>query len=212
MTALAILCLLLSAATCYAIGYAVIAPTDAFLRRKSGVWMLIVLGLSFIPLPPQLLALDSAVSSLGTLGDGIAGSLAWPSGLSRSAYVWTWAASSLLALLAGMRIWKAGRPGWRASAHATAYDTSQAGRARALIVMADSLREALEILARMNIDAKTAGGMAEELRAAGRRFAAEVPDSPSEAYRMTSAIVGPSTASVITRYLLEGAGHAVREG
>lgn len=211
MTALAILCLLLSAATCYAIGYAVIAPADAFLRRKSGVWILIVLGLSFVPLPPQLLALDSAVGSLGSLGSGIADSLAWPAGLSRSAYVWAWAASSLLALLAGMRIWNAGRPGWRASAHATAYDTSRAGRARALIVMADSLQEALDILVRMDIDSKTAPGLAEELRAAGGRFAMQVPDSPSEAYRMTSAIVGPSTASVITRYLLEGAGHAARD-
>lgn len=206
MTAIAALGLLLSAATCFAIGYSVIAPREAFLRTKTGVWVLIAAGLSFIPLPPQILSLDSALGSLGMVSGELAASLAWPSALSKGAYLWAWGLTSICALLAGMRIWGVRRPNWRASAHANAYDTSKTGRLRALMVMADSLAETLDLMARMDVDAKTATALAEELRTAGRRFSSELPESSAEVYRMVSSTVGSTAASVTTGLLLEGAG------
>jgi len=211
MTAIAGLGLLLSALTCYAIGYAVIAPREAFLRTKTGVWILIAMGLSFVPLPPQILSLDSAAASLGAVSGELAASLAWPAGVSKAAYLWAWGISSACALLAGMRIWRAGKPDWRASAHANAYDTSKAGRLRALMVMADSLAETLDLMSRADIDAKTALALAEELRTAGRRFASQLPESSAEVYRMVSTTVGSAAASVTTGLLLEGAGRKSAE-
>lgn len=205
MIALAFISLLLSAATCYAIGFAVIAPRDAWLRTKLGISTLVVATLSFVPLPPQLLGMESAASSLGSASAGIAASLAWPAMISKGLYVVLWALMSLAGLLIGMQIWNVGKPGWRASGNSSAYDTSKTGRMRALIVMADSLPEVLDIMARMGADAKSVEGLAEELRTAGRRFALELPESPADAYRMVSTAIGPAAAAVATRLLLEGA-------
>jgi len=206
MIVLASLSLLLSAATCYAIGYAIIAPRDAWVRTKLGITVLIIAALSFIVLPPQLLGLESAADSLSSVSAGLADALVWPAALSKGVFVAIWVLTSLAGLLIGMQIWNVGKSGWRASVNSSAYDTSKTGRMRALIVMADSLAEVLDIMARMGADAKSTQGLADELSSAGRRFASEIPASPADAYRMVSAAVGPEAASVATRLLLEGAG------
>lgn len=206
MSALAFTALLLSAASCYAIGYAIVAPRDAFLRTKLGITGLVIAALSFVPLPPQLLGMESASAGMGALPGNIGAALAWPAALPKGLYTGLWIVTSIAGLLVGLRIWNAGKPGWRASAATTAYDTSAAGRMRALIVMANSLPEVLDIMARMGADAKSTQAIAEELRGAGRRFSTEVPTSSADAYRMVSAKVGPAAASVATGLLLEGAG------
>ncbi len=208
MIAVALISLVLSAATCYALGYAYVAPRDAFVRSKIGIWVLILLALSFIPLPPQLLGLDSATASLGQISEKLVASMTWPADVSKTVYLSIWVISSAAASLAGLRIWNVGKPGWRASTTGTAYDTSKTGRMRALIVMADSLPEVLNIMARMGADAKSTQELADELRSAGARFVVEVPQSSAEAYAMVSAAIGPSAASVATRLLLEGAARA----
>jgi len=206
MIIIAFLSLFLSAATCYAVGYTIIAPREAWVRTKLGISVLVIAALTFVPLPPQLLGIESAASSLGSVSAGLGSALAWPLALSKGVYVALWALTSLAGLLIGMQVWNAGKSGWRASANSSAYDTSKTGRMRALIVMADSLSEVLDIMSRMGADAKSTLGLAEELRSAGRRFEAEVPQSPADAYRMVSAAVGADAAAVATRLLLEGAG------
>lgn len=206
MLILAILGIILSAATSYAVGYAIIAPRDVFLRSKTGIWLLVVSALSFIPLPPQLIGLASAGPSLTSLAPGMGLSVTWPAALGNGPYLTLWVIASLLALFAGLRMWNAGKPGWRASSATAAYDTSKTGRVRALLVMADTLDDSLDLLKRMEIDAKSAEQLAEELHKAGKRFAHSLPESAGDVYGMVAAIVPPATANVVTRLLLEGAG------
>ncbi|MDO8987474.1 MAG: hypothetical protein Q7V14_04540 [Coriobacteriia bacterium] len=206
MLTLAILSIILSAAASYAVGYAIIAPRDVFLRSKTGIWLLVMLALSFIPLPPQLTALDSTTPSLSSVAPGMNLSVTWPAALGKGPYLTLWVIASLLALLAGLRIWNAGKPGWRASSATAAYDTSKTGRVRAMLVMADTLEDSLDLLKRMEIDAKSAEQLAEELHRAGERFSNGLPESAGDVYRMVATIVPPATASVVTRLLLEGAG------
>lgn len=83
--------LLVSAGTCYAIGMAAIVPAGSPLRSRRGVMVLIVAGLSFIPLPPQLAALDEAVGGpLSTLG----ASFLWPTAVDKNAYLAAWGIGS----------------------------------------------------------------------------------------------------------------------
>jgi hypothetical protein len=215
MLALAIGVLLLSAAATFLIGNAYVSPRDSFLRKKAGVWTLVVLGLSLVPLPPQMLLLPDTASQAPSVLDQYAAygdvsaltrGLVWPSGLPRTLYVALWLVTSVAALLAGARIWKAGTPGWRPGQHATAYDTSAAGRGRALLPLADTLDDALESLARAGIDPRGAEQLAPDLRDVGRRFAATLPSGAGAVYQAVAAKLSPLVASVVTRSLLEGAG------
>ena len=79
----AIAALIGSAACAYLIGYTFAAPRDAFVRTKRGMLLVIVVGLSVIPLPPQLPSLAGAVGSLGGAAASLGG-LAWPESLSKS--------------------------------------------------------------------------------------------------------------------------------
>ncbi|PKQ29784.1 MAG: hypothetical protein CVT60_03550 [Actinobacteria bacterium HGW-Actinobacteria-10] len=202
----AMLCVLVSAAMSYVVGYAVIAPRDSGIRSKRNMLMLIMGALSLIPLPPQLLALGAASGAAGGMMPGL--SLSWPAGISASAYIALWVATSIVALLAGMRIWNAGQPGWLPGTQGAAYDSSASGRAAALIAMANSLDDVLDALRRTDVDAKSVERIAEEIRHAGRRFGSQLPEESGAAYRLVMGRVGPAIASDITRYLLEGAGRA----
>jgi hypothetical protein len=206
MLPLTIVAALLSAAVCYAVGYAIIAPRDSALRTKRGLTLLVIGVLSIVTLPPQLPALGTATAltngSLPDLG------LAWPEALDTGAYIAAWLTTSLAALLLGMRIWKAGRPGWRAGSGGAAYDSSASGRAAALIVMADGLDDVFDALRRTGTDAKGVERIAEELRSIGRRFASELPGEASAVYALVASKVTPALAPGVTRHLLEGAGRS----
>ena len=117
MLALVLAALLGSAAMAYAIGAAVIAPRDSFLRTKTGIWILVVGGLSLLFLPPQLTALG------GTMGSVTSGMFTWPSGLGKGLYIGIWMVTSVLGLLVGMRIWNVRKPDWR-SGVSNAFDSS----------------------------------------------------------------------------------------
>jgi len=194
--------LLLSALTCYLIGLAVIAPSDAWLRKRSGIMALIVASLSFVPLPPQLTLLGSVVEGpLATAGI----SLGWPTSVSKPVYLVVWGITSLAAVLVGMRVWNAGKPGWRESSSSRANDSSSVGRARALLTMVDSLEDGLDALARTGVDRKGAEQLGEELHTLGRRYADSLPESAGDVYRLVATRVSPGLANVVTRHLLEGA-------
>ena len=178
-------------------------------------------ALSFLILPPQLTtlggAMDSVVpgivetsvggSAVTTAGagvaDGITGMLAWPSGMGKGLYIGLWIVTSLTGLLVGMRIWNVRKPDWR-SGGSNAYDSSVSGRVRGLLPLADSLGEALDVIARSGIDARGTELLAEELRGVGRRFAAEIPEGSGATYNLVMKTLSPSVANVATRYLLEG--------
>ncbi|MHB9004334.1 MAG: hypothetical protein ACYC6C_09785 [Coriobacteriia bacterium] len=206
MIVAAMLCVLASAAMSYVVGYAVIAPRDSGIRSKRSMLMLIMGALSLIPLPPQLPALGAASGAVGDMMPGL--SLSWPSGISTGAYIALWLATSIVALLAGMRIWNAGKPGWLPGTQGAAYDSSASGRAAALIAMANSLDDVLDALRRTGVDAKGVERIAEEIRNAGRRFASQLPEESGAAYRFVAGRVAPATAAGVTGYLLEGAGRA----
>jgi len=217
---LVVAALLASAAMAYAIGAAVIAPRDSFLRTKTGTWILVIGALSLIILPPQLTALGGTLGSVTTgietsvggsvgatgsagVADSITGMFTWPSGLSKGLYIGLWLVTSVLGLLVGMRIWNVRKPGWR-SGGSNAFDSSVSGRVRGLLPLADSLAEALDTIARSGIDARGTELLAEELRGVGRRFAAEIPEGSAAAYNLVAKTLTPSVANVATRYLLEG--------
>ncbi|MDP2183021.1 MAG: hypothetical protein Q8K99_10695 [Actinomycetota bacterium] len=206
MLAIAILSLFGSAAIAYLIGYAYVAPRDAFLRTKWGIWLLIAGGLSFIFLPPQLTAMDSLTGSTSAQLGSMANMFAWPSTISKGVYIGLWIVTTLIGLLAGLRIWKAGQPDWRASGGSNAWDSSAAGRVRALLPMADSLDEALDVIARQNPDARSLERVAEDLRHIGTRFVADLPAGTGAVYGMVTAKLPPALAQVVTGFLLEGAG------
>lgn len=206
MFALAIACILASAAMCYVVGHAVVAPRDSGLRTKRGMALLIVGGLSIIPLPPQLPGLSSAAAALGAAMPGL--ELTWPTALPTDTYLTIWLVSSAIGLLVGMRIWKAGRPGWRAGSGTAANDSSASGRAAALIAMANGLDEVFDALRRTSIDTRGVDRIAEELRMAGQRFADSLPEESGAAYRLVTAGVPAPLAGSVTRYLLEGAGRS----
>lgn len=210
--------LIASALAAYLIGHAFVAPRDSFLRSKRGVWLLIVLGLSFVSLPPQVLALDSAAGPLaGALtglvggglvqdpaGAGVASAVAWPQGWNKGLYLATWFATSLLAFLAGIRIWRAGSPDWREGDRL--YDASAASRVNSLMPMADSLEDALDTIGRAHLALRDMPGVAEDVRGAGRRFSHEIPPKDGDLYALVARRMPGEIASRVTGFLLEGAG------
>ncbi|MBN1192162.1 MAG: hypothetical protein JXA36_00505 [Coriobacteriia bacterium] len=192
-----------SALMSYAIGYAFIAPRDAFVRSKRGVLLIVVGGLSLIFLPPQVTGLD-AVGGTVAATYGLSGAFNWPESLSKGAYLVVWGVTSIVALLAGMRIWAAGSPDWRAGSRA--YDASAASRVNSLLPLADTLPDALDVLARAGMSERDVGRAAGDIREAGRRLADALPPSDGALYAMAAAKMPAGLAGPVTGYLLEGAG------
>ncbi|MHB8804424.1 MAG: hypothetical protein ACYC7C_04190 [Coriobacteriia bacterium] len=211
MLALTLVALLGSTGMAYAIGYAFTAPRDAFLRSKRGVLLLIVAGISVIPLPPQLIGMDEALGPLGATMGGAASALAWPSGVGKGVYLGLWIVTTLLGFLSGIRIWQLGTPEWRGGAN-RAFDASAVSRACGLLPMADRVEQALDTLGRAGLTGRDVPHIAAEVREAGRRFADSLPPSDGEVYRLVSSRVPVAVASAITGLLLEGAGRRAVRG
>ncbi|MHB1019223.1 MAG: hypothetical protein ACYC1R_03310 [Coriobacteriia bacterium] len=205
MLAVALIALLVSAATAYAIGYAFTAPRDSFLRSKRGVLLLIVVGISVIPLPPQLTSMGEALGPLGATLGGATSALVWPAGLGKGTYLGLWVGMTLLGFLGGIRIWQLGTPEWRGGA-SRAFDASAASRVCSLLPLADRVEQALDTLGRAGLAGKDMPRVAAAVREAGRRFADSLPPSDSEVYRLVASRVPASVAAPITGLLLEGAG------
>jgi hypothetical protein len=206
MLALALGSLVASVLVAYAVGYAFVAARGTFFRTKKGVWLLVVLALSFLPLPPQVAALDSANLPLSdVLGEAAASSIAWPEGFGKTTFLVVWAASTVLAFLAGIRIWQAGSPEWRGSG-GQLYDASAVSRVNSLLMMAESLDDAIDTIGRAGLSARDARGVANEVRKAGKTFAEELPAKAGDVYALVARKMPSEVASVITGYLLEGAG------
>lgn len=90
----------------YLIGYTIVAPRDSYWREKRGMWTLVVLGLTFIPLPPQVTVVDVVLGPvMGTMGLASSGAATWPAGIGKQAYLVVWVVTSLVAFLIGMRVW-----------------------------------------------------------------------------------------------------------
>jgi hypothetical protein len=168
------------------------------------VWLIVLLAFGVVLLPPQLMALDAAAGPMeGALGPGVA--FAWPDAIPKPAYFALWVATSLVGLAVGMRVWKIGTPEWRAGS-AQLFDSSPASRVVSLLPLADSLEDAVDVLGRARLTVRDAPRVASEVRAAGRRFAAEVPARDGDVYRMVAEKMPSEVAALITGYLLEGAG------
>lgn len=200
----AIAALIGSAACAYLIGYTFAAPRDAFVRTKRGMLLVIVVGLSVIPLPPQLPSLAGAVGSLGGAAASLGG-LAWPESLSKGVYLALWALTSVAGFLVGIRIWQLGTPEWRGGA-GRAVDSSAASRVTGLIPLADRIEDVLGVLSSSGLSARDVPRVAEALRIAGGRFANSLPPTDGEVYRLVSAHVPAAIAGPVTGLLLEGAG------
>ncbi|MBN2248600.1 MAG: hypothetical protein JW733_07860 [Coriobacteriia bacterium] len=211
MLALAIVALLGSAGTAYVIGYAFTAPRDAFLRTKRGVVLLIVAGITIVPLPPQLIGMDEALGPLGGMMGNAATALAWPAGLGKGVYLGLWIASTALGFFGGIRIWQFGTSEWRGGAN-RAFDASAASRVCSLLPMADRVEQALDTLAQAGLTAKDLSRVVGEVREVGRRFSDSLPPSDGEVYRLVSSRVPAAVAAAITGLLLEGAGRRAARG
>ncbi len=211
MLAAAIAALIGSALWAYLIGYALAARRDSFLRTKRGILLLVVGGVSLIPLPPQMTALDDATGSLvGVLGDAGA-ALTWPAVIGKGVYTGLWIATTVAAFLVGIRIWQLGTVEWRGGT-GRAVDSSAASRVIGLIPLADRIEDVLETVGRAGLAERDIERVAEPVRAAGRRFADSLPPSDGEAYRLVASRVSPAIAGRITGLLLEGAGRRTTHG
>lgn len=206
MLAAAIAALIGSIGAAYLVGYAIVAPRDSYWREKRGMWTLVVLGLTFIPLPPQMTVVDVVMGPMmGTMGLASSGAATWPTEIGKQAYLIAWVVTSLVAFLAGMRVWNAGKSDWRGEP-SRAYDTSAGARATGLLPMADTLDDSLDILGRAGLTARDVGGIASDVREVGRRFAASLPEKEGDVYALVAKRVSGETASALTGLLLEGAG------
>jgi hypothetical protein len=198
MLLIAVLVLVLSAAIAYLIGAAFVAPRDSFWRSKTGILALIVLGLSFVTLPPQMPMLQGITGALGAAGSAFPMDLSWPSALPAGLYDGIWVVTSLAAFLAGYRVWE--------SKTNKAYDASAASRVSSMLPLADTLPDALDVLARAGLSPKDVARSAADIRLAGSRLANSLPPSDGALYTMVVAKVPASIAASVTGYLLEGAG------
>lgn len=212
MLTAAIVALIGSIVSAYVIGYAFVAPRDAFVRTKRGVWSLVVLGGSLLLLPPQVTAMDVALAPLmGTMGLASSGAAEWPSVIGKQAYIAVWLVTSVVAFLIGIRIWKAGKPGWRGEP-SRAFDTSAGARAASLLPMVDTLPDALDVLGRAGLTARDVAAITGEVREVGRRFATSLPEKDGEVYALVSRRMPGEVASALTGLLLEGAGRRGARG
>ncbi|MDO9556186.1 MAG: hypothetical protein Q7J82_01180 [Coriobacteriia bacterium] len=195
---------LASAATGYLIGHAFIAPKESFLRTKFGMYVLVALGLSFLFLPPQLTSVDTLTGSLGTqVPSGIASALVWPAGVSRGLYIAMWLALTVVGLLVGLRIWDAGKPGWRPGARSSV--ESAAERAQGMLPLAASLDEVLLTLGKAPLTPRDIGLLEPQLLLAGARFRSQLPEKRSDAFNLVVRHVPASVAVRVTELLQEGA-------
>jgi hypothetical protein len=213
MALLAIAALLASAATAYLIGYAVVASRGSFIRSKRGTWLLVALGVSLLLLPPQLTVIDvsSIVSIAGAPGMPPVPALDWPAAFGKGVYLASWGVTSLLALLAGMRIWRAGTPGWR-DVGFRAYDASPASRVTSLLPLANTLPDAIDVLVLAGIASRDAERSAVDIREVGRRLTDALPPSDGALYMMVATKLPAPVAALVTGYLLEGAGRRTMTG
>lgn len=203
MTLLAIAALLGSAVSTYFIGAAFVAPRGSFLRTKTGIGLLVAIGISFVLLPPQLPTMDAMLTTLGS-GQPVLPGLEWPANFSSGLYIALWLGTSLVGLLVGLRIWQAGQPGYREGSSLS--DASGASRVSSLLPLADTLPKVLDVLAQARLTERDAPRVAGDVREAGRKLADALPPSDGALYTMVAAKMPPAVAAWVTGYLLEGAG------
>lgn len=211
MLVAAIAALIGSAAVAYLVGYTLAAPRDAFMRKKRGTLVLVVLALTFIPLPPQLPALGEAAGPLRSVAGDLGSAFMWPEALGPGVYIALWIVTTLIGFLAGIRIWQLGTADWRSGA-GRAVDSSAASRVIGLVPLADCIEDALDVVKRVGLSEREVPRAAEAIRAVGRRFADSLPPSDGEVFRLVVARVPPAIAGAVTGLLLEGAGRRTTRG
>jgi len=204
MLALLIAAALASGATAYLIGYAFLAQRDSFIRTRMGSIILIVAALTFLFLPPQLMALGSAMKPLGAqAGSGVMDAFGWPAGLNREFYRFSWIVLMIAGLLSGLRIWDVRNPDWRPGS--MALSSSPLSRAEGLLPLAKTLDDALEMLGNVNLSTRDAEHLAGRLRDLGRHYGHQLPENNGAAFRVVSGHMAPAVAVIVTNYILEGA-------
>jgi hypothetical protein len=193
-----------STATAYLIGYAFVAPREAFVRTRFGIYVLVAMGLTFMLLPPQMTSLDALTGALGAqLPPAIHNALGVPEGFSPGVYLAVWIVLLIAGFLAGLRVWDAGKPGWRPGTRATS--ESAVERVQGLLPLAGSLDEVFEMLAKSPLSMRDIEFIEPQLLLAGARFSAQLPDKRSDAFSMVSKRVPMSIAVRVTELLQQGA-------
>lgn len=204
MLALLIVSALASGATAYLIGYAFLAEHDSFIRTKTGSIVLVVLALTFLFLPPQLMSIGSALKPLGAQsGSGVMDAFGWPAGLNREFYRFGWIVLMIAGLLSGLRIWDVRKPDWHPGA--MALSASPLSRAEGLLPLAKSLDDALQTLGQVNLTPRDAEHLASRLRDVGRHFGHQLPENNGASYRVVAQYLPPTVTVIVTGYILEGA-------
>lgn len=180
-------------ACAYLVGYALIAPRDSFLRSTTGGIVLAAAVLVALFGPPVLTGL--AGSGSGPF---------WPDGLDLTAYRALWVASVTLGLLAGVRAWRM-RP-FGGGGRGFGLDESPVSRAEAMLPLADSLDDALDVLGREKVTARDVPRLAGALKRVGSRFFHQLPERNGDVYALVAKQVPPAVAAEVTGLLLQGAG------
>jgi len=192
MTGAVILAILLAGGCAYLVGHAFVAARDSFLRTTAGGVVIALCVLFALMGPPSAARMATALTD-----DGAA--VPWASVL-RSVWIALVAAS----LLMGLRVWRMRLPADRRGAFA--FDESVTGRVESQLPLADSLGDALDVLARERVEAKHVPRLAASIRHLGARYFHQLPERESEAYTFVSAHAGAGIAADVTGLLLEGAG------
>jgi hypothetical protein len=204
MLALLIASALASGAIAYLVGHAFLAQPDSFIRTRTGSIVLVVLVLTFLFLPPQLMSIGSALKPLGAqTGSGVMEAFGWPVGLNREVYRFSWIGLMVAGLLSGLRIWDVRKPDWRPGA--MALSSSPLSRAEGLLPLAKSLDDALQTLGNVNLPPRDAERLAGRLRDVGRHFGHQLPENNGAAYRVVAQHLSPAVAVIVTDHILEGA-------
>ncbi|MBF4509296.1 MAG: hypothetical protein ISP10_02275 [Aeromicrobium sp.] len=182
----------LAGACAYVVGHAFVAPRDSMLRTAPGGAVLAGCVLIALGGPPVL---------AGFVGDAEAGSWVAAGG---GLYHTLWVTLVAAGLLGGMRVWRMRPSG--GGRRLFSLDESPVGRAAAQLPLADSLEDALDVLAREHVTARDVPRLAPVITRLGARFFHQLPERKSEAYAMVARFVPPAVAAEVTGLLLAGAG------
>ncbi|MBN1192180.1 MAG: hypothetical protein JXA36_00595 [Coriobacteriia bacterium] len=179
----------------YVVGYAFTASRESPLRTLAGGVALagcVIFALFVPPLVAYVTGLGSA-ESVSASGD--------------STYRWFWIGFIVVGLLAGLRVWRMRlfSPG----AGMFRLDESPVSRAESELPLADSLQDALDVLAREKVAQRDVPHLAPAIKRVGTRFFHELPEKKSEVYAMVASCIPPAVAADVTGLLLQGAS---REG
>lgn len=183
---------LLAGACAYLVGHAFTVSRDSMLRTAPG-------GILLAACVIEVLLALSLPDVIWPTASG-----AWPAGFGPDLYRMLCVALAVAGLLVGMRVWRMRifSPG----AGLFSIDESPVSRAESALPLADSLADALDVLAREKVAQRDVARMAPIIRRVGSRYFHQLPEKHGEVYTLVARQLPPAVAADVTGLLLEGAG------